>query len=139
MDEHEKTPVNNQEQPENDVPPTNMEERRRSHGREPWVVGTILVLVGVVFLLQNLTGFYINNWWALFILIPAFSSFSKAWRAIQNADGRLTSSARGAFISGLVLTTVAAVLFFSLDWVIFGPILLIVAGVAMLLNAIMPK
>ncbi|MDP2966689.1 MAG: hypothetical protein Q8N39_11755 [Pelolinea sp.] len=139
MDEQEKIPVDNQEKPDNNAQSTNMEERRRSRGREPWVVGAVLILVGFAFLIQNLTGFYFNNWWALFILIPAFGSFSKAWQAMQNADGQLTSSARGAFIGGLVLTAVAAILFFSLEWVIFGPILLIIAGVAMLLSAILPK
>jgi len=139
MDEQEKKQSDDQETAETNPPSSRWEERRRSHGREPWMVGAILILLGVVFLMQNLTGFYVNNWWALFILIPAFGSFSRGWQAMQNADGQLTSYSRGAFIGGLVLTAVAAILFFSLDWVIFGPILLIVAGVAMLLNAVLPK
>jgi len=139
MDEQEKIPMENQEQPKSDTPLGRIEAKRRSRGREPWLVGAILILIGVVFLMQNLTGFYFNNWWAFFILIPAFGSFSRGRQAMQDADGRLTSSARGAFIGGLVLTAVAAILLFSLDWVIFGPILLIIAGVAMLLSAVLQK
>jgi len=103
------------------------------------MVGVILILVGVVFLLQNMTGFYLNNWWALFILIPAFGSFSRGWQAVQDADGKVTSHARGSLIGGLVLTAVAAILLFNLDWAIFGPFLLIAVGAVMLLNSLMPK
>jgi hypothetical protein len=139
MDENEKTAAENQEQPEIDSKSTRINDRRRSERREPWLIGIILIIIGVVFLIQNLTGIYINNWWALFIMIPALESFSRAWQAMQAADGRLTSTARKSLIGGLVLTTIATILFFNLDWVIFGPILLIVAGAAILLNVVLPK
>jgi hypothetical protein len=95
--------------------------------------------VGGVFLLQNMTGFYLNNWWALFILIPAFGSFSRGWQAVQDADGKVTSHSRSNFIGGVVLTAVAAILLFNLDWAIFGPFLLIAVGAAMLLSSVLPK
>ncbi len=139
MDEQEKNQTESSEQPINNTPSSQLEERRRGRGREPWLMGVILILVGAVFLLQNFTGIYFENWWALFILIPAFGSFSRGWQAMQNANGQVSAHARSGFIGGLVLTAVAAILFFSLDWVIFGPILLILAGLAMLLNAVLPK
>lgn len=139
MDELEKKQAENQEQTETKPHSSRLEERRRSRGREPWMVGVILIFIGVIFLMQNFGGYYVNNWWALFILIPAFGSFSRAWQMMQSSDGQLTSSARSALIGGLVLTSVAAILLFNLDWIIFGPILLIVVGLAMLINAIMPK
>ena len=139
MDEQKKTQSENQEQPEANSGATRIERRVRSRGREPWMLGAILIFLGVVFLLQNTTSFYLNNWWALFILIPAFGSFSRGWQAVQDAGGKVTSHARGNFIGGLVLTAVAAILLFNLDWAIFGPFLLIAAGAAMLLNSVMPK
>jgi len=139
MDEQEKPQPEDQEQPEAKSAATRYERRIRSRGREPWMVGAILILVGVVFLLQNMSGFYLNNWWALFILIPAFGSFSRSWQAVQDAGGKVTSHARGNFIGGLVLTAIAAILLFNLDWAIFGPFLLIAIGAAMLLNSVMPK
>ena len=36
----------------------------------------ILILIGVVFLVKRLNLIEIQNWWALFILIPAISSLS---------------------------------------------------------------
>lgn len=113
--------------------------KHRVHRREPWMTGVILIMIGLIFFARNYLDFRFDNWWALFILLPAFNSFERAWRAIQNAGGQLTASARGALIGGLVLSAVAFILFFGLDWVIFGPMLLIVAGVAVLLNAVLPK
>ena len=92
-------------------------------------------MLGIVFLLQNLGSFYLNNWWALFILIPAVGSFAAAWRTYQVAGGHLTAASRGSLIGGLVLTMVAVVFLFNLNWTWFGPILIILAGIGVLLNA----
>ncbi len=139
MDEQENTQSENQKQPEENSTPTRFERRVRSHGRDPWLVGVILILVGVVFLLQKLTSFYLNNWWALFILIPAFGSFSRGWQEVQEAGGKVNSHARSSFIGGVVFTAVSAILLFNLDWVIFGPFLLIAVGAAILLSTVLPK
>ena len=139
MDEQEKTQTENQELPETSSTPNRSERRIRPQSRQPWMVGVILILVGAAFLLQNLAGFYLNNWWALFILIPAFGSFSKGWQEVQDAGGKVSTHARSNFIGGMVLTTVAAILLFNLDWAIFGPFLLIAAGAAMLLSSVLPK
>ncbi|HMN62375.1 MAG TPA: hypothetical protein PJ988_18560 [Anaerolinea sp.] len=42
------------------------------------VFGVILILLGGLFLLQQYTHFDFRNWWALFILIPAFGAFTSA-------------------------------------------------------------
>ena len=53
--------------------------------RGGWAVGTIVIIIGVVFLGKNAgwfgTDWGFHNWWALFILIPTFGSFAGAWRA----------------------------------------------------------
>jgi hypothetical protein len=139
VDEQEKTQLEKQEQIEENSTPMRSEWRARSRGREPWMVGAILILVGIVFLLQNLYGFYLTNWWALFILIPAFGSLSRGWQEVQEAGGKVTSHARSNFIGGVVLTAVTAILLFNLDWAVFGPFLLIAAGAALLLSSVLPK
>ena len=139
MDEQDKTQSENQEQPEANTASTRFERRARSRGRDSWLVGVILILAGVIFLLQNMTSYYLNNWWALFILIPAFGSISRGWQEVQDAGGKVSLHARSNFIGGVVLTTVAAILLFNLDWAIFGPFLLIAAGAAMLLSSVLPK
>lgn len=109
--------------------------KRLQRGGAPWVGGAVLILIGIVFLLQNTTGFYLNNWWAFFILIPAIGAFGNAWRAYQD-DDKLSARARGSLIGGLVMTLITAIFLFNLDWVILGPVILILAGVALLLNSL---
>lgn len=98
--------------------------------------GAVLILIGLVFLLQQTTGFYMMNWWAFFILIPAASAFGNAWRAVQKSDGKFTSSVRSSLIGGLVMTMIAAIFLFNLDWIILGPVILILAGVGLLLSSL---
>ena len=139
MDEQEKKQSESQEQPKSNSTEIRFQRRIRSRGGDSWLFGAILILVGVVFLLQNMTSFYINNWWALFILIPAFGSISRGWQEVQEAGGKVTLHARSNFIGGVVLTMVAVILLFNLDWAIFGPFLLIAAGAALLLSSVLPK
>ena len=49
---------------------------RRGEKKMPWVPGVILIGLGVIFLLNNITGFSIDNWWALFIFIPAIGALA---------------------------------------------------------------
>ena len=108
-------------------------------GSGAWIGGAILIVLGIVFLMQNLGSFYLNNWWALFILIPAIGAFMAAWRTYQAAGGRLTAASRGSMIGGLVLTMIAAIFLFNLNWTWFGPALIILAGIGLLLNATLPS
>jgi len=115
------------------------EERRARHGSSgtAWVGGVVLILLGVIFLLQSMRGFSLNNWWALFILIPAFGSFATAWN-IYRQTGRLSRRVRGALISGCVFLLITAAFLFNLNWGLVLPVLLIVWGVTLLLNSLLP-
>lgn len=101
-----------------------------------WIGGVVLILLGGIFLLQNtgiLEGF--ENWWALFILIPAVGSLTTAWRAYQQAGNQWNPAATGALIGGLILTSVAAMFLLGLDIGRWWPIFLIAGGVAALFGA----
>ena len=100
--------------------------------------GAILIGLGILFLLNNLNVFYVENWWALFILLPAVGAFTTAWKTYRQ-DRRLSSPVRANLIGGTILTLVAAMFLFNLDWMIFGPILLILAGVGLAINALLPE
>lgn len=117
------------------------DERRAAggSGRGAWIGGAILIILGLVFLLQNMGLLVLVNWWALFILIPAVAAFGSAWRSYQAAGGRLTGGARGSLIGGLVLVLVAGVFLFGLNWGVVGPLLLVLAGIGLLLNAFLPS
>jgi hypothetical protein len=110
---------------------------RRAGRSGSWVVGAILILIGIFTMLDNLTGFTLENWWALFILLPALGAFGNAWRAYQK-DERLSASARASLISGFILTMLAAIFLLNLNWTILGPVLLILAGLGLLVNVFLP-
>lgn len=115
----------------NDALPEGSEKRSRKESM-PWMGGVVLILIGLVFLLRQVSGFELDNWWALFILIPAMGSFGTAWNAYQNAGGKFTLTVRGSLIGGLVMTLVAAIFLFNLNWALFLPFILILAGVGIL-------
>ncbi|MBX3010282.1 MAG: hypothetical protein KF832_02200 [Caldilineaceae bacterium] len=101
-----------------------------------WIGGVVLMVLGGVFLLQNMgliQGF--ANWWALFILIPAVGSFATAWRFYQQAGHQWTPTATGPLLDGLILTGVAAMFLFGLNIGQWWPVFLIAGGVATLLGA----
>ena len=106
-----------------------------------WVTGLILILLGVAFLIRT-TGnfnFPLNNWWALFILIPAIGALDTALRIYRNSDNQLTAPAGGSLLVGLVLMFVTASFLFNLNWDIFGPAVLILAGIGILAVAMLRK
>ncbi len=143
-------------QPQNppaNTPPTNQDwrdvrraerdewraERRawRHSGGGAWIGGAVLIALGVIFLLQNFGGFHFDNWWALFILIPAIGSLSTAWYFYRQA-GKFNRPARGALFSGLVLLLITGTFLFNLNWNLILPLLLIVLGLGMLINTMLP-
>ncbi len=105
-------------------------------GTSAWVVGGVLILVGVVFIIRNVTGLELHNWWALFILIPALGSLASAWRIFEKNGMRFTTAARGPLVGGVVLLAIAAIFLFGLDWAVAWPFLLILGGGALLLTSL---
>jgi hypothetical protein len=105
-------------------------------GRSGWVVGGVLILLGVVFIIRNVTGLELHNWWAVFILIPALGSLASAWRIFEKNGRRFTAAARGPLVGGVVLLAIAAIFLFSLDWAVAWPFLLILGGGALLLTSL---
>jgi hypothetical protein len=113
---------------------------RRAERRDatPWLGAAILITLGVVFLVQNLGIARVNNWWAVFILIPAVGSFATAWRTYQ-ANGSW-SAATGSLIGGVLFSAVAIFFLFEIDfgasWNVIWPLGMVAGGIALLLQAI---
>lgn len=101
-----------------------------------WVPGLVLVGIGALLLLNNFTGFRLHNWWALFILIPAFGSLGNFVRS-YNSGGRLSHEARGSLIGSMILFFIAAVFLFGWSWAVVWPFFLIIGGVGALLSALL--
>ncbi len=115
------------------------EERRQGGGRRPygWFTGLILLLLGIYFLLQNLGVPIFANWWAIFFLFPAFWAFVGAWSSYQNHQ-RLTRGAVSSLVIGVLFTILAVIFLLNLATNFFWPILLIIAGMALLISALYP-
>ena len=110
----------------------------RGSNETGWIAGVLLIAIGVMFLFRTTLGIYLENWWALFILIPAWGAFAKAWDFYRK-DGRLGWFARRSLFAGVLLTFIAVAFLFNIDWVLAFPALLILVGVGILVNSLLPK
>jgi hypothetical protein len=111
--------------------------QRRASRPYGWIGGAILILLGVVLLLQNLNIPFLANWWALFILIPAFLAFVAAWESYRD-NGRLTRGGAGSLVVGGLLTILVLTFLLNLNVGLFWPVLLIVGGLVLLGTALLP-
>ncbi|MHB8135108.1 MAG: LiaF transmembrane domain-containing protein [Anaerolineaceae bacterium] len=113
--------------------PLNEGESKRSGG---WIIGTILVVLGAVFLMQNagLLPQHIGNWWAIFIMIPALAGYVSSLDELRST-GTLSRKSRSSLVFSVLLTLLSAFLFFGLDFNFFGPLLLICAGLGIFLSS----
>lgn len=114
-------------------------QRRNERQGSEWVAGVILIVVAIYLLLQNLQLITFNNWWAFFILLPAFGCFESVIRMYRQDGGKLTIRSRGVAIIGVLLTLVTGMFLFNISWVIVGPALLLLAGAGLLVNALLPS
>ena len=115
------------------------QDTKKHHGGESasWIVGVVLILLGVVFFLEQ--GGYValtGNWWALFIYIAAFGAFANAWRSYRST-GEFGASATGSLIWGLVFTVVASIFLFNLLWDAWWPAILVAVGVGIVVGYVL--
>ena len=149
-DPSETLPENQPSQAPANLPPPEArdwrEQRREErhahrHGRSsrsyPWLGGVILIFLGLVFLMQNLGLPFLENWWAFFILIPAFWNFVAAWNSYRD-NGLLTRGGAGSLAVGILLTLLAAVFLFDLNIGLYWPVFLIAGGLILLGTVLFP-
>lgn len=112
---------------------------RRRHDREAtsWIVGIVLILLGVAFLLQN-AGYVVltGNWWAIFIYLAAIASFVNAWRSYRS-QGEFGTKAAGSLTWGLVFTVVASIFLFNLSWDVWWPAILVAVGLGIVVGYVL--
>jgi hypothetical protein len=98
------------------------------------IFAVVIILVGSLILVNNLTNFSFNNWWALFMLIPVGAILLNMWRDYE-VNGRLTRKSSGAIIPAIIMLTMMAIFLFNLSWTIFWPVTLIAVGLSVLLGS----
>ncbi len=131
------SPLNNSQS----EPASRTEDQKAHSAVLPWMAGIVLILLGGAFLLQNmgLFTFSLDNWWALFILIPSIGSFETALRLYRSNGNVWTAPVRSAFLVGVLLLLVTGAFLFNFSWRIFGPVLMFLAGAALLANFLLPR
>jgi hypothetical protein len=117
--------------------PTNesMEPRKSKRGSGSIWFPIVLIVLGFIFLVQQVGDFKLDNWWALFILIPAFSAFGTAY-GIWRRAGRFSFAVWSTFYGGLFPLLVALIFLFNLDWGDYWPLFIILAGLGMMIGGL---
>lgn len=95
--------------------------------------GLVLITLGIIFLLQRTGTVTIRNWWAVFILIPAFSAFASALRMWQR-DRMFHFGVWSTFYGGVLPLAVALMFFLDLDWGVYWPVFVILGGFGSMIN-----
>jgi hypothetical protein len=95
----------------------------------------VLIVLGLILLGQQIGDFSFDNWWALFILIPALSAFGSAFGIWQRV-GRFTFAVWSTFYGGLFPLLVALIFLFNLDWEDYWPLFIILAGFGMMISGL---
>lgn len=124
------------DQPVDEKPKRDQQTENKPDNSSGRVIGAIaLIALGVVFLLRqygvNIPLF--ENWWALFILIPAVGALWSGF-STYHRTGYWTNEARGAIGGGTMIALVGLILLFQFDWGKVWPLFLIVPGVLLLLG-----
>lgn len=108
---------------------------RRRAGNGVWG-GLVLVLLGVIFLFQQVGNFSFRNWWALFILIPALSSIGAAWGVYRNT-GRFTHpGVLGPLYGAGYPLMVTLIFLFELNWGDWWPVFVMWGALGMLASGV---
>ncbi len=98
------------------------------------MVAVVLIVIGVVFLIKNAgwTGDWtFNNWWALFILIPAIGSFGNAWSSYASAGRRFTAAVGRSLMFGVLFVAITVIFLLQLNWDKVWPVILIIVGLGL--------
>ncbi len=113
------------------------EGHHRESESSSWMVGVILILLGIAFFAQN-AGYTVlsGNWWAVFIYLAAFASLANAWRS-YHARGEFGTTASASLTWGLVLLVVASIFLFNLLWDVWWPAILVAVGVGIVTGSLL--
>lgn len=109
-------------------------ESKSSAYRDRAIFGVILIAIGIIFMLRNIEVVELDNWWALFILIPTIVAFANGWKLYQENGKQMSRQVRSRIIGGLFPLAVAVIFLLGLDFGNLWPVFIILAGIAVMLS-----
>ncbi len=120
------------ELPPNEQPTTS--QSRSMSG--PVMGGVVLIVLGSIFLLQSLgVDFPFNfNWWAFFILIPAFLLGKSAWETYKANGEQVNKEVRSKAVGAAAVAVIGLSFLAGIDMGKIWPIFLILGGIGVLLG-----
>ncbi|MEJ2288066.1 MAG: hypothetical protein P8Y02_05355 [Deinococcales bacterium] len=107
--------------------------RERRQGRDRVGLGVLLVAVGALLLLRDSFGVTFQDWWVVFLLVPAAAFLYRAYNGYR-ASGSFDREVVRHATPGVVLVIVSVVFLFGLSWNLMGPLLLIFLGAVLLVR-----
>lgn len=116
--------------------------RRAARGNSgAWIIGVALIGVGLFLLWQNWYGMMVQNWWALFILLPAAGCLAAAWRVWREENGGFTLRLLAPLAIGLMLLAVTLIFLFdyAVNWAFVLPVLFIGFGILVIVGVLMRR
>lgn len=107
-----------------------------------WVMGIVVIALGVLFLLHNL-GLHLaflefNNWWAVLILLCAIGPLSLAYRQYR-ASERIDANIAYYLTSAAAILSVGFIFLLDLRWDRWWPLFVIYGGLWMLVRRTYPR
>jgi hypothetical protein len=114
------------------VPPSPSSPAQRHGPHRGWIAAVVLIVIGIVFLIKNMgwADWSFDNWWALFILIPAVGSFGNAWSSYVSAGRRLDASVGRSAMFGILFVAITVIFLFD-AWDEAWPVILIIIGLGL--------
>ncbi|MBT3251895.1 MAG: hypothetical protein HN729_12775 [Candidatus Marinimicrobia bacterium] len=90
--------------------------------------GALLVLLGIYLLLEK-SGYIpeLENWWALFIVLPGLATIGSAYKSLMD-EGIITRRIIDRIASGVTIMFVGCVMLFGWQWSRIWPVFLIIIG-----------
>lgn len=97
--------------------------------------GFSLFLLGILLLVLSAMKYRVENWWAIFIVLPGLALWGLGRMLSRRRNGRSPLAARLATGAALVVLVVAGMFLLDLNWTVWWPLMIVSPGAALLLAA----
>lgn len=106
------------------------------HGRRMVVpiIGVVLIVGGLIALAKNRGWYFPDNWSGALFLIPAAATFYAGYRRYLSRGREVDANVFGLYAAGVICTASFLIVFLGLSQELYGPVVLIAIGGALLIR-----